>query len=56
MSPAGLLDGGQHLKVQAFPVGRILAVDVADARRQHIDAKLRDLSALSRSAHSPMAT
>ena len=35
----GVVDFVQRLKVQAFPVGRIHAVDVADAGSQEVDAQ-----------------
>lgn len=41
-----LLDFAEHLEVEALPVFRILAVDVADARRQHRHAEVGDALAL----------
>ena len=37
-----LLDVGENIKSQALPVCGILAVDVADARCEHIDAEISD--------------
>ena len=41
------MDLVQSLEVQALPVGRVLAVDVADAGSQEVDAQGSDLGALS---------
>ena len=47
----GLMDLVQSLKVQALPVGGVLAVDVADAGSQEIDAQGSDLGALGGVGH-----
>ena len=43
----GVVDLVQSLEVQALPVGGVLAVDVADAGSQEVDAQGSDLGALS---------
>ena len=45
------MDLVQRLKVQALPVGGVLAVDVADAGRQEVDAQGGDLGTLGRVGH-----
>ena len=43
-----LLNLREHVEVEALPVGRILAVDVADAGCEHVDAEICDHLALFR--------
>ena len=43
-----LLNLREHVKAQALPVGRILAVNVADTGCEHVDAEIRDHLALIR--------
>ena len=44
----GLVDLLQSLEIQALPVGGVLAVDIADAGSQEVNAQISDLLALSR--------